>query len=81
MNVMEPGRQSITPVSICKFHIPNKIVCDCFFNVLIVKIADESAFLILENIKLKGYTIGDRTKGFEKHDTEVILEVCSTHSK
>lgn len=39
------------------------------------KVADQNALLVLENIKFKGFQIGDRTKGFNKRDTELILEV------
>ncbi|XP_031618118.1 uncharacterized protein LOC116337579 [Contarinia nasturtii] len=38
------------------------------------KIADKNALLVLENIKYKGYRIGDRTNGFNKYDAEVMLE-------
>lgn len=39
------------------------------------KVADQNALLVLENIKVKGFNIGDRTNGFDKNDTETILEV------
>lgn len=38
-------------------------------------VADKNALLVLENIKVKGFIIGDRANGFDKNDTEVILEV------
>lgn len=46
-----------------------------YLFICLVKIADENAFLILENIKLKGFKIGDRCRGFSKYDAEIILEV------
>lgn len=39
------------------------------------KIADQNALLVLENIKYKGFKIGNRTNGFGKYDAEVMLEV------
>lgn len=39
------------------------------------KVADQNALLVLENIKVKGFNIGDRANGFNKTDTEAILEV------
>lgn len=40
------------------------------------KVADQNALLVLENVKVKGFTIGNRANGFDKNDAEVILEVC-----
>lgn len=39
------------------------------------QVADPNALLVLENIKVQGFNIGDRANGFDKCDTEVILEV------
>lgn len=36
-------------------------------------VADLDAVLLLENLKMKGFVCGDRTKGFNKTDTEFIL--------
>uniref|UniRef100_A0A1B0GJS4 CHK kinase-like domain-containing protein n=1 Tax=Lutzomyia longipalpis TaxID=7200 RepID=A0A1B0GJS4_LUTLO len=34
---------------------------------------DADAVILLENIKIKGYTVGDRAKGFDLEHTELIL--------
>lgn len=39
--------------------------------------ADQDALLALENIKYKGFKIGDRANGFNKYDAEIILEVIA----
>lgn len=41
------------------------------------QVADQNALLVLENIKVKGFNIGDRSNGFDKNDTEAILEVSN----
>ncbi|XP_055323920.1 uncharacterized protein LOC129578808 isoform X2 [Sitodiplosis mosellana] len=37
-------------------------------------IADQNALLVLENIKSRGFKIGDRANGFNMRDAEVVLE-------
>ncbi|GAB0093276.1 uncharacterized protein DMENIID0001_083570 [Sergentomyia squamirostris] len=34
---------------------------------------DSDAVLLLENVKIQGYTVGDRSKGFDREHTELIL--------
>lgn len=67
----------------------NLILLNCFTNIVKCygkyinlnkidqKSADQNALLVLQNIKVKGFNIGDRANGFNKHDTEAILEVCA----
>lgn len=43
------------------------------------KVADQNALLVLENVKVKGFKIGDRANGFNRDDTEIILEVCTKY--
>lgn len=39
------------------------------------KLADDNAILVLENLKSRGFTYDSQKDGFDKSETEVILEV------